>query len=168
MKGEVPWAGGLALSNRGNTMTEQSGVSRRHLLMSGGLVMSAPLLGAARRAPSLARRPAGAGGWLIGVFRAPGTPFNKTGGCQWLLRNTASAGAPDVQFAYGGPGDVPVIGDWTGSGHSGIGVFRVPGTPFNKTGGCQWLLRNTATAGAPDVQFAYGGPGDVSIQALAF
>jgi hypothetical protein len=33
-------------------MTERPGVSRRHLLISGGLVVTAPLLGAARRAPS--------------------------------------------------------------------------------------------------------------------
>jgi hypothetical protein len=48
-------------------MTEWQGVSRRHLLISGGLVVTAPLLGAARRAPSLARRPGGAGAWIIGV-----------------------------------------------------------------------------------------------------
>lgn len=35
-------------------MTEQQGVSRRHLLISGGLVATAPLLGAARPAPSQA------------------------------------------------------------------------------------------------------------------
>jgi hypothetical protein len=35
-------------------MTEQPGVSRRHLLISGGLVATAPLLGAARKAPSMA------------------------------------------------------------------------------------------------------------------
>jgi len=38
-------------------MTEQRGVSRRHLLISGGLVATAPLLGAARRAGA-AQRPA--------------------------------------------------------------------------------------------------------------
>jgi hypothetical protein len=41
-------------------MTERPGVSRRHLLISGGLVVTAPLLGA-RPALSLARGPAGAG-----------------------------------------------------------------------------------------------------------
>ncbi len=35
-------------------MTEQPGVSRRHLLISGGLVATAPMLGAARSAPSAA------------------------------------------------------------------------------------------------------------------
>jgi hypothetical protein len=35
-------------------MTEQRGVSRRHLLISGGLVATAPLLGAARPVPSQA------------------------------------------------------------------------------------------------------------------
>jgi hypothetical protein len=35
-------------------MAEQPGVSRRHLLVSGGLVATAPLLGAARPAPSAA------------------------------------------------------------------------------------------------------------------
>lgn len=42
-------------------MTERPGASRRQLLISGGLVVTAPLLGAARRPPSPARRPAGAG-----------------------------------------------------------------------------------------------------------
>ena len=47
----------------------------------------------------------------IGVYRPPGSPFNKTTGGQWLLRNEMSAGDPDIEFAYGGPGDIPVVAE---------------------------------------------------------
>ena len=35
----------------------------------------------------------------------------------WYLRNSNSPGAPDIApFAYGGPGWVPIVGDWDGNG----------------------------------------------------
>jgi hypothetical protein len=49
-------------------------------------------------------------------------------------------------------GGIPVVGDWTGTGHLGIGVFD----PATGT----WYLRSSATAGPPDVGvFRYGAPG---------
>jgi hypothetical protein len=49
-------------------------------------------------------------------------------------------------------GGIPVVGDWTGTGHLGIGVFD----PATFT----WYLRSSASAGAPDVGvFQYGGIG---------
>ncbi len=77
---------------------------------------------------------------------------------------------PDIEFAYGGPGDIPIVGAWTGPIPDGlmpttIGVYRPPGTPFNNTTGGQWLLRNSNSAGAPDIEFAYGGPGDIPVVA---
>jgi hypothetical protein len=41
----------------------------------------------------------------------------------WKLRDTASAGSPDITFQYGASGDRAVVGDWDG----GIGAV-VPGT----------------------------------------
>jgi hypothetical protein len=71
----------------------------------------------------------------------------------WYLRNAPSAGAPDAgQFAFGVAGGVPVVGDWTGTGHLGIGVFD----PATAT----WHLRSSLTPGAPDVGvFQFGGAG---------
>lgn len=85
----------------------------------------------------------------IGVFN----PLN----ANWYLRNELSSGPPDanpgsVPFAYGAAGWQPVVGDWTGTGLSGIGVVN----PATAT----WYLRNTISSGPPDIApFAYGAPG---------
>jgi hypothetical protein len=71
----------------------------------------------------------------------------------WYLRNSSNAGPPDLTpFPYGTRGWVPVVGDWSGTGHDGIGMFdRLTGT---------WYLRNEASAGPPDAGvFQYGGIG---------
>jgi hypothetical protein len=52
----------------------------------------------------------------VGVFRP------STG--QWFLRNTPTAGAPNVTLSFGQAGDLPVTGDWDGDGRTDIGVFR--------------------------------------------
>ena len=52
----------------------------------------------------------------IGVFRP------STG--QWLLRNSNTAGSPDIILNFGQAGDLPVTGDWNGDGRTDIGVFR--------------------------------------------
>src|SRR5262249_54417092 len=64
-----------------------------------------------------------------------------------------SAGAPDAgSFSYGVGSWTPVVGDWTGSGTSTIGVVD----PATNT----WYLRNSNSVGAPDAgTFAYGAPG---------
>jgi hypothetical protein len=88
----------------------------------------------------------GSGHTGIGVFDpATGT---------WYLRNEASPGSPDAGvFAYGGVGWVPVVGDWDGNGTTTVGVVN----PNWANGNLQWFLRNSNTAGAPDITpFAYG------------
>ena len=72
---------------------------------------------------------------------------------QWFLRNTPTSGPADVAFAYGDPGDLPIVGDWDGDGVDTVGVVR----------GNVFLLRNTNTSGSADVAFVYGNPGDAVI-----
>ena len=76
---------------------------------------------------------------MIGVFRPANMPFNQTTTGQWLPRNSVTPGTPDVSFFYGAPGDIPVVGDWTGGGVDTIGVFRPANTPFNQTTTGLWL-----------------------------
>ena len=47
----------------------------------------------------------------------------------------------------------PVTGDWDGNGTDTVGTF-IPSTRA-------WLLRNSNSSGGADVQFGYGGVGDV-------
>jgi hypothetical protein len=75
------------------------------------------------------------GVWRAGVF---------------LLRNSNSAGAPDIVVAFGNPDDQPAVGDWNGDHVTTVGVYR-HGTYF---------LRNSNTSGPADVVFAYGNDGD--------
>jgi len=60
------------------------------------------------------------------------------------LKNSNTAGSPDLNFSLGQAGDLPVAGDWNGDGIDTIGVFR---------GGVngEWFLRNTNSTGAADI-----------------
>jgi hypothetical protein len=86
-----------------------------------------------------------AGAQTVGVF----DPSTAT----WYLRSANNSGAPDVgQFAYGSPGWLPVVGDWTGSGQDAIAVVD----PKTET----WYVRLSDSAGAPDIApFQFGAPG---------
>jgi uncharacterized repeat protein (TIGR01451 family) len=74
---------------------------------------------------------------------------------EWNLRQTASAGATDLTFVFGGSGQYPVVGDWNGDGIDGIGVKSMSGPT--------WSLRNSASAGAPDLTFDYGLSNDLPL-----
>jgi SpoIID/LytB domain protein len=71
----------------------------------------------------------------------------------WHLRNTNSAGAPDITFLYGGPHDVALMCDWDGDGRDSPGVFA-DGT---------WYLRNSNAGGPPDIVVSYGVAGYVPV-----
>jgi hypothetical protein len=76
----------------------------------------------------------------------------------WYLRNENSTGAPDVTplpFAFGLASWIPLAGDWTGSGHTGIGMFD----PATNT----WYLENNPGSGKVDFQFQYGAPGWIPV-----
>ena len=56
----------------------------------------------------------------------------------------------DATFGPAGRGALPVIGDWDGDGIDGIGVYDPRSAVFS--------LRNTPTAGPPDVSLRFGPP----------
>jgi hypothetical protein len=65
----------------------------------------------------------------------------------WHLRNSLSGGGGDLSFRYGrvSQGDVPVVGNWSGSG-AAAGIIRDG----------QWHLRNSLSGGAGEIVFTYG------------
>jgi hypothetical protein len=96
----------------------------------------------------------------VGVVR----PF-QTGGTPafWLLdaNNDHAIDTGDLIFAFGGiTGDVPVVGDWNGTGFAKAGVYRE---------GFYWVVDNNGSAptvpgSSQVVAFAYGGAaGDIPV-----
>lgn len=96
----------------------------------------------------------------IGVFRCP--PLGR-GVCQWYidLNNNGhwDSQSGDALWSFGMPGDLPVVGDWNGSGAAKIGVLSCPAM----AGACTWYLDignkhtyDPATVGA----YLFGVTGD--------
>ena len=81
-----------------------------------------------------------AGDWNGDGFDTIGVFSNGT----FQLRNSNTAGSPDLTVTFGAAGDQPVAGDWNGDGIDTIGVFR---------GGAngEWFLRNSNSTGAADI-----------------
>jgi hypothetical protein len=96
----------------------------------------------------------GSGKSKMGIYRP------STG--EWLLDfdgNGVFEPQRDKRYTYGGSdGDYPVVGDWTGSGQSKVGVFRA---------GHQWLLDldgNGIFEPGRDADFSFGGiAGDIPV-----
>jgi hypothetical protein len=80
----------------------------------------------------------------IGVWR-PNQGF--------LLRQSNTAGPPDIAVPLGQPGDQPVAGDWDGDGKTTVALFRAG----------QFLLRNENAVGAPVTTVAFGQAGDIPV-----
>jgi surface antigen len=78
--------------------------------------------------------------------------FKDLGGV-WSPRNYNSAGPKSTSFAYGRPGDWPLVGNWDGVGGDTVGVFR----------GGTWHLRNYNSAGSSNATFSYGRPTDIPV-----
>jgi hypothetical protein len=81
----------------------------------------------------------------------------------WYLRGGTGSGPPDAgQFAFGGAGWQPVLGDWDGDGTATVGA--VDGTGASDPRSAVWYLRNENSAGPPDAgQFQYGVVGGVPV-----
>ncbi len=82
----------------------------------------------------------GSGRVRLGAFRCAPSGVQE---CQWFidLNNNGSWDGPsggDALWTFGLPGDIPVVGDWDGSGISNIGVMRCP--PAGRPGACSWYL----------------------------
>ncbi len=71
-------------------------------------------------------------------------------GNTWYLRNSNSAGPPDLVFSYGVPSDRPIAGDWDGNGTWSPGIVR----------GNRWHLRNSNSTGTAHIAFTYGATSD--------
>jgi len=81
----------------------------------------------------------------------------------WLLdyngNFTWDGASVDKYFAWGSPGDTPVVGDWNGSGTAKVGTFG-PATAL-------WLLdyngNFTWDGASVDKYFPWGSPGDTPV-----
>jgi peptidoglycan/xylan/chitin deacetylase (PgdA/CDA1 family) len=87
---------------------------------------------------------------LAAVGQPSGARAGVVRGTTWLLRNSLSGGAAQVQFNFGLAGDRKLMGDWNGDGTRTPGVFR------NGT----WYLRDRNGAGGRYFSFAFGAAGD--------
>ena len=85
------------------------------------------------------------GGDTVGTFRPSIATF--------YLRNSNSAGAPNITVQLGNTGDYPVVGDWDGNGSDTIGVYR----------NGVFYLSNSNTTPHVDLTFAFGKAGDQPI-----
>lgn len=72
---------------------------------------------------------------------------------EFHLRRALAGGAADASFNYGKPSDIPVSGDWNGSGRDTIGAVRAG----------RWLLRNSFSNGDAELDIPYGREGDVPL-----
>ena len=104
----------------------------------------------------------GTGVVRLGVFRCPAPG---AGICTWYLDNNNNGVWDgtfngDVSFQFGLPGDIPVVGDWNGTGVSKVGVMRCPAA--GQPGVCTWYL-DVNNLRAPNGSFlvsSYGLAGD--------
>jgi hypothetical protein len=110
-------------------------------------------LGSPYSIQGVVHRPTSTGGGGTTASRPMTVVSSDSSGLQWFIRNSHSPGAPDVApFYYGGPGLIPVMGDWDGNGTVTIGAVA------RTSNGLLWYLKNSNGPGNPDyTPFYYGG-----------
>jgi hypothetical protein len=97
-------------------------------------------------------------GTCVNSFTAPahwpdtGAVYRPATGA-FYLRLTNTTGYADLTLPFGAPGDLPLVGDWTGQGYRSIGVFRAG----------SFYLRNSNTLGPADLVFPFGSAGDLPV-----
>jgi hypothetical protein len=89
----------------------------------------------------------------IGVYRCP-TGWST---CYWVVNSTGtgSYSSGDQIYNYGLPGDIPIVGNWFGSGVKRIGVFRSGTIVLNISG--------TGIFGTTDFVGSFGLGGDYPV-----
>ncbi len=170
---------------RGNTFLVKIGASNATGTNVPEVLCSATFVGGSPKGMAIDRR---GSLYLAGVIRGDEVPFSTQGGFQpnfgggefdafvtklamgstdtigvwrpstqqFLLRNSNSAGGPDITIRFGNAGDLPVAGDWDGNGISDVGVFR-PSTR-------QFLLRlPAANNGEQVITINFGQAGDLPV-----
>jgi hypothetical protein len=95
------------------------------------------------------------GDWNANGVDTPGVVFFRDR-LEWHLRMVNRAGVADLVVRYGvgdrpPGGDSPIVGDWNGDGQDTVGVVRRPAA-----GALTWLLKNSLSGGAADIDFRYG------------
>ncbi len=85
----------------------------------------------------------------VGVFRKGDWHLDLSGTAQWTP-------ATDLAGNFGAPGDIPVLGDWDGSGTMKVGVFRNGEWHLDMSGTGQW-------SPATDRVGNFGLPGDIPV-----
>jgi hypothetical protein len=73
----------------------------------------------------------------------------------FILSNSNTSPEANIKVAWGNPGDVPLVGDWTGDGKDTIGLYR-PSTR-------EFFLSNSNTSPEANIKVAWGNPGDVPL-----
>jgi hypothetical protein len=102
------------------------------------------------------------------VFRCP-TGAGAGAVCQWYIDANNNGtwdgqSGGDAIWNFGIPGDIPVVGDWNGSGVSKIGIFRCPAA--GSTTSCLWVLdagNKHAYDPATAIFASYGLAGDLPV-----
>lgn len=108
----------------------------------------------------------GTGAIRMGVVRCPAPG---AGLCGWYLDGNNNGQwdgtfGGDIFFQFGLPGDIPVVGDWTGTGITKAGVMRCPA--IGQPGVCTWYLdaANTRLPSDPsNLILQYGLAGDLPV-----
>jgi len=85
----------------------------------------------------------------IGVFRSGAWYMDLPGTYTWVACGT------DGCFSFGTSGDIPVMGDWDGTGIMRIGVFRNGVWYLDMNGNDAW--------DGSDVSIPFGAPGDIPV-----
>ena len=87
---------------------------------------------------------------------SPGTVRDSFGifrGGWWFLDTDGAGGMAEQVVGFGGPGDLPVVGDWDGDGDDDLGIFR----------GGWWFLDTDGAGGFAENVIGFGGPGDLPV-----
>ena len=96
-----------------------------------------------------------AGDWNLDAFSA-GMYRNSDRSFHVSNRNVTATVADDGVYALGNTGDLPVVGDWTHAGYSGIGAYRHPREPFLLSSTPSTPLRWTSPSFDGDLVFRDG------------